>query len=268
MSSLLTNSESWNLLKSEETELDKIEIMSLKNLFDLPTRTPTPAILITLGTMYASIRVDQKQLLYLHKLLTKNENQWTLFALRDLDIGWYARIRKKLQSYQLNDNFDQIKNIPYISWKQQVRKVTEKQNKDRLINECYKIDNGTSRPKTKTATILQEIEKENYQRKTTEVIKNCTKNESKVLIMSRFGMLECGRNMKGTINETCSICKVSDDEEHRLNYCVKFRESNFYNDAVKTPFRMVYSKDKTVLLNIFEKIAQVWNVNQGYGSMN
>ena len=224
-----------------------------------------------MGTLYASIRVDLKQLLYLHKLLTKNEDQWTkrtLFTLRDLNIGWYARIMKKLQSYQLNEDFDQIKNIPYVNWKQQVQKAIEKQNKDRLLKECYKTENGMSIPKTKTATITREIENGNYQRRTTEMIKNCTKNESKIFIMSRFGMLECGKNMKGTINETCTICKVSDDEEHRLNYCVKFRESNFYDDTIKTPFRMVYSNDKTELDNVFKKIAQVWNVNQGYGSMN
>ncbi len=33
---LLTNAESWNLLKGEQNALDKIEIQSIKNLFDLP----------------------------------------------------------------------------------------------------------------------------------------------------------------------------------------------------------------------------------------
>ena len=143
------------------------------------------------------------------RLLPKNKDQWTkrtLFTLRDLNIGWYARITKKLQSYQLNEDFDQIKNIPYLNWKQQVQKAIEKQNKDRLLKECYKTENGMSIPKTKTATIVREIENGNYRRRTTEMIKNCTKNESKLFIMSRFGMLECGKNMKGTINEICTIC--------------------------------------------------------------
>ena len=45
--SLLTNSESWTLLKGEEKEIEQAEIQCLKNLFNLPLKTPTPAIIFT-----------------------------------------------------------------------------------------------------------------------------------------------------------------------------------------------------------------------------
>ena len=40
ISSLLNNSESWNLNKGEEQEVERIEIQALKDLFDLPLQSP------------------------------------------------------------------------------------------------------------------------------------------------------------------------------------------------------------------------------------
>ena len=56
---LLNNAESWNLLKTDQNELEEIETTSLKCLFNLPTKTPTPAILYSLGTLFTTIRVDK-----------------------------------------------------------------------------------------------------------------------------------------------------------------------------------------------------------------
>ena len=53
--SLLANAEAWTLLKSEECEIERAELQCLKNLFDLPIRIPTPAILFThLSESYVS----------------------------------------------------------------------------------------------------------------------------------------------------------------------------------------------------------------------
>ena len=41
-----------------------------------------------------------------------------------------------------------------------------------------------------------------------------TKRETKMLIIARFGMLECGKNFKGTMNEICLNCNTRDTEEH------------------------------------------------------
>ena len=270
ISSLLTNSESWNLLKGEETDLDKLEITCLKNMFDLPIKTPTPAIIFTLGTLYTSIRVDQKQLLYLHKILTKDETNWmkrTLMSLKDLKLGWYTRIKDKLLQYKLNDNFEQIKSITYANWKHQVKAAIEKRNKEKLLNECYKTENGMTIPKTKTSAIVKQIEKSDYKRSTCPLISKLTKNESKLLLIAKFGMLECGKNYKGTIKENCTTCNVYDDEEHRLNHCIKYRELNYHDADEKTPFKTIFSNDISEVKNIFPMIEQVWNVKLGHGSM-
>ena len=74
--SLLTNAESWNLNKGEMDNLERIELQAIKQLFNLPVHTPTPAIIFTFGLLYTRFRIHQKQLLYLHKIL-KRYSHWT-----------------------------------------------------------------------------------------------------------------------------------------------------------------------------------------------
>ena len=93
--SLLNNSESWSLTKSEEENLETIEIQTLKELFDLPLHTPNVAIIHTFGTLYTKQQVDKKLLIYLHKILNKTEENWvkkTLQLLESMNIGWYKKI--------------------------------------------------------------------------------------------------------------------------------------------------------------------------------
>ena len=52
------------------------------------------------------------------------------------------------------------------------------------------------------------------------------KSDCKAIIMSRFGMLECGMNFKGTLGNHCEVRDNVDDEEHRLNHCERFIEFN------------------------------------------
>ncbi len=72
-------------------------------------------------------------------------------------------------------------------------------------------------------------------------------------MISRFGMIECGKNYKGTLDEICKKCSNIDDEDHRLNYCEKFRETNRFNDDVKIDFREIYSNDVDTLIKGYEK---------------
>ena len=67
---LLYNSETWTLNKTEKKMIDKVEIYALKKTLGLPKTTPMAGIVVTAGMLFASIRVEMKQLLYLHKVLT------------------------------------------------------------------------------------------------------------------------------------------------------------------------------------------------------
>ena len=49
---LLTNAESWTLIKSDEKVCGRIEIGALKSVLELPKTFPSPALLYAMGTTY------------------------------------------------------------------------------------------------------------------------------------------------------------------------------------------------------------------------
>ena len=96
ISGFLTNAESWRLCKGEEEEIEKIEVQALKSMFDLPLHLPTPAIIFSFGTLLTKQRIDKKMLLYLHKLLNKEDGDWkkgSLTTLATINIGGSPKLR-------------------------------------------------------------------------------------------------------------------------------------------------------------------------------
>ena len=94
------------------------------------------------------------------------------------------------------------------------------------------------------------------------------KQETKTLMIARFGMLECGKNFKGSMRETCSKCDVIDDENHRLNHCAIYRNVNLFDTQQKIDFFDVYSTDVNTVKTAIKHIENVWNVTNAHGSMN
>ena len=81
-------------------------------------------------------------------------------------------------------------------------------------------------------------------------------------------MLECGKNFKGTMREMCNSCNVIDDENHRLNYCEKFKNVNLFDTQPKVAFSDVFSTDMIIVRAIMKHIEKVWNVTTAHGNMN
>ena len=119
----------------------------------------------------------------------------------------------------------------------------------------------------KTAFMIDKIDSEHYERKPMEPIQKLNRHETKVLISSRFHMLECGKNFKGTLPETCPTCNVLDDEQHRLNFCTRFEQTNLCNRVNIVDFNDIFSADFAVVKNALNQIEKVWNLKTGYGSM-
>ena len=98
---ILANSETWHLNEQERKEVDKMELWAWKTILGLPLTTPTPSVIYATGSLFASIRVDIRQLMYFQKLLKKPSDHWAreaLHLLKDYEIGWAKRIKKLLET--------------------------------------------------------------------------------------------------------------------------------------------------------------------------
>ena len=269
--SLLNNAESWTLNRSEMEDLERIEIQPLKNLFRLPLQTPNAAIIFAFGTLYTKQRVDKIQLKYLHKILNRQQEHWTLKSLKTLEqlnIGWAKAIKNTLEEYNLPTDFEQIRIIPRPEWERGLTSSIESKNLERLIESCHKKEGENRKLKTKTASIVPIITASNYKRKPQNNILRTNKQETRTIVMARYGVLECGKNYKGTMRETCDVCICIDDENHRINSCTKWKHNNLYESAEKVDFNEVYSDELVNIRHVTDKIEKVWNTRTAYGSMH
>ena len=210
-------------------------------------------------------------LLYLHRLLTNDDDDWmkkALLTLQSLNIGWFKKIMSLIEQYELPSDFESIRRHPPGEWKYKVLSGIEKKNKERLLQDCHKVVDGVEARKTKTSTIVDKINIPNFNRKPIPEIMNLSKSETRTLMIARYGMLQCGKNFGGTLNNTCDTCDCLDDENHRLNFCPKWGNNSDDADDEIIPFELVYSSDPLVLDNILPRIEQTWNTKNGHGTMN
>ena len=178
-----------------------------------------------------------------------------------------AKAKAKLSEYGLEQNFDLIKSKSRPQWKKEVETAVDSINREKLRDQCYETKAGVTKAKTKTAFLIKEIDSEHYKRDLMEPIQRLNRYETKVLMLSRFHMLECGKNFKGSLPEICPSCDVTDDEQHRLNHCIRFKNTNLYDSPNKTNFDDIYSDDFATVQSALNRIDKVWNLKTGHGCM-
>ena len=270
--SLINNCESWTLTTSEEEQVDKIGINALKRLFSLPTTTPNPAIIYSLGQLYVTQEIDKKRFMFLHKVLTRNESHWTnkmMLHLKNRNLGWARNIQHKLTEYKIETDWTKIKTITKKEWKKSVNEAVERVNMEKLLRNCISSEPHGEKIKTKTKHIHQQLTSTTSikERRPSKGLLNGTKQRAKTIVLSRYHMLECGTNFKGTMSQTCRICKTTDNENHRLNECSIFNELNHANSLTQCNFGDIYNDDNNILNPILSRIDKVWEFRYANGRM-
>ena len=113
--SLTNNCESWTMTKTDEEQMDKIGIRTIKRLFNLPTTTPSTAIIYSFELLFMTQLIDKKRFMFMHKILNRDKEHWTqkmLYQLRENDLGWAKNIMTKLTKlteYQLETDWEKIR---------------------------------------------------------------------------------------------------------------------------------------------------------------
>ena len=99
-------------------------------------------------------------------------------------------------------------------------------------------------------------------------ILNKTKYLARVQIMSMFRMLDCGSNFKtGYRGVNCNSCNTTDDENHRINDCPKYKKRNLSNSSFSIDFESIYSKNDETVGRILYVISELWDLSSGKNTM-
>ena len=132
-------------------------IRALKRLFNLPTTTPSAAIIYSFGTLYMTQELDKRRFIYLHKILNREATHWTkkmFLHLDSLNLGWVKNIKEKLAQYQLHTEWEEIRVKSKGQWKKLVTDTVDKMNTSKLIQNC------TTENRTRVCTKTQHIHKQ------------------------------------------------------------------------------------------------------------
>ena len=152
-------------------------------------------VIYTFGTLYTK-RVD------LHKLFNRLSTYWTIKTfntLEEMEIGWAKNIKIVLNYYGLTTNFQEIKAMHRPESSRKVMASIETKHHERLRDQCFKIVDGKLEPKTKTSSIIPVISTDKYKRQAQTTILKTSKQETRTIMIARYGLLECGKNFKGNM---------------------------------------------------------------------
>ena len=178
--------------------------------------------------------------------------------------GWAKLIQETLTSWELEQQWSKIAKKTKVEWRAEVASAAEKMNVKRLQQECHKRGRSGSQVKTKTKSIIEELEGSEYKRKPLEIMQYGSVIASRAFIMGRYGMLQCKNNFSfGNTDRNCGECGTLDDENHRMNNCVLYRAVNLYDSRSKLDFDMVYSNEIDSSLKIVDMILRIWDLGNG-----
>ena len=190
-----------------------------------------------------------------------------LTHLQSINAGWAKQITEKLETYKLETNWNTIKQKTVGQWVGEVKSAIEKFNKDKLISNCTTTAPEGPQVNSKTRYIHEILTTTNHTRKPLPELLNLNKQRTRTIMFARTRMLQCGRNYKGTMPELCENCKSPDDENHRLNHCSIWQETNNYSSVNKSEFSNIYSEESNKLNHMIEQIENVWDMRFTNGRM-
>ena len=268
----LYNAETWTLNKSEKKIIDQAELYAWKKMIGLPQTTPTAGIIMTTGALFSTIRVEIKQLVYLHKVMNKSNSHWTkttLMIMKEYNIGWAKQICEILERWELNQNWEEIRLKTPGQWKGEVKRAAEIMNIRKLREECEIKSRGESRQKTKTKFVITSVNNGDYSRGPDKfILQNNSITYTRALIMGRYGMLKCANNFSnGHGTKLCDICMEVDNEDHRINVCTKWEGVNLVNKSRRICFDDIYLNDNDRCLAVVETILSLWDLENGKNEM-
>ena len=91
---------------------------------------------------------------------------------------------------------------------------------------------------------------------------------TRTVIMAYYGMLNCKANFSGgSGNKNCTTCCVLDDENHRINHCIRYKEVNLYEQRDKIDFSQIYSDNLANVIKVVEIILKLWDLGYGKNMM-
>ena len=139
---LIYNCEAWFNLKAKDYQvLQKLQLNFLKRVMDVPKITPNAALFLELGVWPVQCVIEQRQLLYLKRILDGDNRDPVWLAYRkmlkyEFEPNWANNILCLRQKYNLPLNGLNIQNLSEPQWEAMVKRQVRKFVFHTLCDEC------------------------------------------------------------------------------------------------------------------------------------
>lgn len=211
---LLLNSEAWNNLTIiDYQQLEQSQSQSIKRLLHLPYTTPTRAIYNEMGLMTIKNRIAMRKMMYLHKLLNKDQNNLARQILIEQPQlpgpTWISKVRLLIEELEIGSSLEEIEEFSKDKWKSIVTKSVWLKEQKEFAEWCENSSKCNNMQ-------LDKIELKRY-------LKETDYETAKVILEMRTGMIDVKTNYKNKYNDTiCRNCeKEEETTEHYINCCTE-----------------------------------------------
>ena len=213
LSTIVLNAETWvNLTENNIEELEKIDRILLKRIFEAPSSTSIKSLYLESGSIPIRYLIKAKRLMFLHYLLNREDKELisqVLYAQIEQPIknDWFSTVLKDLKLFGLD--YLEIKDIKSIK-KEQCKKLIKDNCKDIALK--YLLEGNEDKTKLKNLKYYQ-LSIQSYL--TSSSISTRMK---KYLFRFRTKMTNVGHNFGNKVK--CPLCKLGNDDQEHLFKCV------------------------------------------------
>ena len=242
--------ESWIPTKAEIKKIQQILDNTIKRILETPRTTPNDAIILETGIWNIESLLEQKQLSYYHRILTRVDTESLLYKIAtDSETQWNKNIKKTMEKHNITENH-------MSSWsKYQAKKTIKMRIEQKLVNDIK----DRSKEKTKLKEIL-EGNKSTTKIETPKYIETLSRRDCSNLFRTRTKMIKIKDNFRGAHSDlTCRWCREKPEtQEHIFTECEPLRKYTIdinYHDLMRNQENnhSTYTKKLAKLLEILNE---------------
>ena len=240
---ILFNSETWYGVTSNQLkDLDDVDRLLLRKLFDTRCSTPTEALYLELGVLPLRYILKGRRLMFLHYILNLDQHemlseffnaQWKNPGRND----WTVTVQQDIVDLQICMGIDEIRECPHSQFKKIVKEKCRSVAFKSLIEQknCHSKMGNLSYNELKTQPYLK------------DGVLN--RNDARLLFQFRTRMIDVADNFKNDNKYTmlCPLCSESWDDQEHLLCCSKIHQKELPNVTYNDIFGNDTNKMKIVL---------------------
>ena len=241
LSSLLSNSESWyDLTTNEIQKLESVDEQLLRKIFSAPFSTPKELLYLESGCIPIRFILKSRRLNFLWYILNEKDDSLIKEFLRaqcesPVKGDWVITVLEDLQELGINKSFDDISEISKDAFKKMVK---EKVKKKALF---FLKDLQQTHSKSKNLD-YKDLELQNYLESDLSI------KEKSFIFLARSRMLDLKCNFKvGRSDLLCSKCGIEEETQQHLLSCALLVENCVVNSDYVPQYSDLFSNDSMKL---------------------